>query len=157
MYTIYKIVDNEKIIYVGSTMQKLKKRLTDHLAGNTQATANYLKNADRSKINIYPICHRLTKSEALEHEEFWTKRLKQQYDLLNIDVGNKRTDSMKNQISSKLTNMSYNMNGVKCVETGEIFGTIRKAGEQYNINHSNISACLAGRHKTAGGYHWVYN
>ena len=158
MYTIYKIVDGEKgIIYVGSTVQKLKKRLTDHLAGNTKATALYLKNANRKDVNIYPICHRLTKSEAIEHEEFWTEYLSKKYDLLNIDIGNKRSNAMKKQVSEKLTNMTYNRTGVKCIETGEAFCTIRKASEKYKIDHSNISACLAGRHKTAGGYHWVYN
>ena len=61
---------------------------------------------------------------------------------------------------------------VRCVETGEVFGSLTKAGlsiGQYypnnrgkgtggNMHHSNISHC-ANKHKwakTAGGYHWEF-
>lgn len=43
---------------------------------------------------------------------------------------------------------------VRCVETGEIFESIKSAKDKYNIN--NISAACRGVQKTAGGYHWEY-
>lgn len=45
---------------------------------------------------------------------------------------------------------------VRCVETGEIFSSIKDAAEHYGLNLPNISAVLAGRKKSCGGYHWEY-
>ena len=40
---------------------------------------------------------------------------------------------------------------VKCVNTGEIFNSIREAGDFCNMKHpSNISECCKGKRKTAG-------
>lgn len=43
---------------------------------------------------------------------------------------------------------------IKCVETGEIFGCIKYANEQYSIKKNQIQKCLKGEIETAGGYHW---
>ncbi|MBR1728820.1 MAG: hypothetical protein IJ728_04780, partial [Selenomonadaceae bacterium] len=43
-----------------------------------------------------------------------------------------------------------------CIETGEIFPSIKAAAEKYNLKASNISAVLAGNKNTAGGFHWKY-
>ena len=40
---------------------------------------------------------------------------------------------------------------VKCVETGEVFNSVKEACEKYN-NH--ISSVINGNRKTACGYHW---
>ncbi|HHX80651.1 MAG TPA: hypothetical protein GX692_06285 [Acholeplasmataceae bacterium] len=42
------------------------------------------------------------------------------------------------------------------IETGEIFNSIMEAADKYNIGRTSITACLNGRSKTAGGYHWKY-
>lgn len=47
---------------------------------------------------------------------------------------------------------------VKCIETGEIFSTIKEAAEKYNVSHGHISqACKnqKGR-KKVGGLSWAY-
>ena len=56
---------------------------------------------------------------------------------------------------------------VRCVETGEVFESMTVAGLSVGKNyvridtghgdissHTNISGCIGGRLKTAGGYHW---
>jgi hypothetical protein len=56
---------------------------------------------------------------------------------------------------------------VRCVETGEVFESMTVAGLSVGKNyvridtghgdissHTNISGCINGRLKTAGGYHW---
>ena len=43
---------------------------------------------------------------------------------------------------------------VKCVETEELFSSIKEASEAYGAQH--ISDCLNGKRKTAGGYHWCF-
>ena len=45
---------------------------------------------------------------------------------------------------------------IRCIETGEIFPSIKAAAEHYGLQDSNISAVLAGKGKTTGGYHWEY-
>ena len=45
---------------------------------------------------------------------------------------------------------------VRCVETGEVFDTIKEAAQAFGIKRCGINHCLAGRSKTAGGYSWEY-
>lgn len=45
---------------------------------------------------------------------------------------------------------------VICLETGEIFNSLKVAGEKYNTDGSNIGACCRGKRITAGEYHWMY-
>ena len=45
---------------------------------------------------------------------------------------------------------------VRCIETQEVFRTISEAAAHFGIVHSSIGHVLAGRTKTAGGYHWEY-
>ena len=45
---------------------------------------------------------------------------------------------------------------VRCVETGEVFSSLHKAGEAKNVDPTNLSSLLRhGKpHHTLGGYHW---
>lgn len=43
---------------------------------------------------------------------------------------------------------------VVCVETGEVFESVSAAGKKTGAPGRSISACLHGRLKRAGGYHW---
>jgi hypothetical protein len=54
------------------------------------------------------------------------------------------------------TGISHKARAVRCVETGEIFPSIRLAALSVGKCHSHISECLRGESLTAGGYHWVY-
>lgn len=45
---------------------------------------------------------------------------------------------------------------VICIETGEIFRSIREAKRLTNINKTSISGCCNGKQNTAGGYHWMF-
>lgn len=45
---------------------------------------------------------------------------------------------------------------VMCVETGEVFDSIREANVKYGFHISNICAVCKGKQKTAYGYHWRY-
>ena len=45
---------------------------------------------------------------------------------------------------------------IKCVETGEVFESITVAAKWCNVSNSTISILLAGKGRTAGGYHWIY-
>lgn len=45
---------------------------------------------------------------------------------------------------------------IMCVETQEIFESIREASRHYGLDASNIVKCLKGKRRTTGGYHWQY-
>ena len=45
---------------------------------------------------------------------------------------------------------------VKCVETGEVFESIRAAAKWCNVPDTTIVMLLKGKGRTAGGYHWIY-
>lgn len=45
---------------------------------------------------------------------------------------------------------------VICIETGIIYRCIHDAAKELNIKQPNLRACIAGRRKVAGGYHWKY-
>lgn len=47
---------------------------------------------------------------------------------------------------------------VHCIETGDVFFSVREAARQFDISASSIAACCTGYRntQTAGGYHWEY-
>ena len=45
---------------------------------------------------------------------------------------------------------------VLCVELNQIFSSLTEAAKQLRLNVGNLGSVLAGRRKTAGGYHWEY-
>ncbi|MGP1351652.1 MAG: NUMOD4 domain-containing protein [Hoylesella marshii] len=47
-----------------------------------------------------------------------------------------------------------NAQRILCVETGEIYASIKDAANKINITHSDIDHVLSGRSKSAGGYTW---
>lgn len=45
---------------------------------------------------------------------------------------------------------------ILCVETGEVFDSVRDAGRKTGINSSHISKVCNGKLKTTGGFHWTF-
>lgn len=43
---------------------------------------------------------------------------------------------------------------VLCIESGEVFSSIKEASEKKHISSACINAVLKGKQKTAAGYHW---
>lgn len=46
---------------------------------------------------------------------------------------------------------------VICIETKEVFNSLKEASEKYKIESANIGACCRGKRTTAGEYHWMYH
>ena len=44
---------------------------------------------------------------------------------------------------------------VLCVETGIIYPSVHEAERQTGVNQRNISDCINGKRKSAGGFHWA--
>lgn len=68
-----------------------------------------------------------------------------------------RTNNSINNLEwcTRQENVEYSSNkAVRCVETGVIYKNFVEAAQAVNRNKSGISACIRGKQKTCGGYHW---
>lgn len=43
---------------------------------------------------------------------------------------------------------------IRCVETRATYESTLKASNEMGVSRANIHSCLAGKRKSAGGYHW---
>lgn len=68
---------------------------------------------------------------------YWCTRAK------NLDTDHFR-EAQKNKIFSR----------VRCIETGQIYDSIKAAGEAIGKHKYGINLCLLGKQQTCGGYHW---
>ena len=64
------------------------------------------------------------------------------------------TDSK--EVSTDSKEVSTDSKEVVCVETGEVFSSVRQASKSSDVDFSSIAKCCNGKRKTAGGYHWQY-
>ena len=62
-------------------------------------------------------------------------------------------ENMQHALANGLVN---NKKQIRCVETQEIFDSIRAAAKKYNLNEPHLSNCCKGKRKTHKGYHWEY-
>ena len=73
-----------------------------------------------------------------------------------IMSGRKSSPEAKEHISAALKGRpACRKTTVVCIETGEIFDTMKKASEFANVPYQNISEAALGKRQTAGGYHWA--
>lgn len=71
---------------------------------------------------------------------------------LNLAITKER---MSKAVKKRYENHEYpNIKPVRCVETGKVYPSAVKAGEELGFNRKQISKCLKGHHNTAGGFHW---
>lgn len=106
--------------------------------------------------------HRLVAEAFIPKPDYWTPGMK-------LDVGH-RDDNPKNNHYTNLYWCTRRENldtdhfreaqknkifsRVRCVETGEIFPSIKAAGEAIGKHQYGINLCLLGKQQTCGGYHW---
>lgn len=62
----------------------------------------------------------------------------------------------KNPMSGKTYGAAPQARKVVCVETGEVFDSVKRAAESVGTFSTSITAVCAGRKKSCGGYHWMY-
>ncbi|MBR4903733.1 MAG: GIY-YIG nuclease family protein [Selenomonadaceae bacterium] len=107
----------------------------------------------------YIITNHLTNKYEKGHQtpEFVREKLRQ------ANLGKKQSEASKAKKSQKqkismLGNQNANK-AVRCVETGEVFGSIKSAALHVGIGAPEITRVLRGyrNRKTSGGYHWEYH
>ena len=73
-----------------------------------------------------------------------------------VTTDNKEVTTDNKEVTTDNKGVTTGNKGVVCVETGEIFSSIRQASKSSNVDFSNIAKCCKGKLKTAGGKHWKY-
>ena len=69
-------------------------------------------------------------------------------------IENLNDQHRKDLMSEVMTNHPDLSTTVLCVETGAHYPSLKEAERQTGIKYPSISACLSGKRKTAGGFHW---
>lgn len=106
--------------------------------------------------------HRLVAEAFLPKPDWWAPGMK-------IDVGHKDDNPNNNELSNlywctRSENLDTDhfreaaskkiFSQVRCVETGEVYKSIKAAGEAIGKHPYGINLCLLGKQQTCGGYHW---
>ena len=165
IYKIKNIINNK--IYIGQSI-RIEKRWIDHkktLRSNSHRNV-YLQNAwnKYGEDNfIHEIIEECDVSELNDKEIYWINYYNSTNPLYgyNLDGGgncNKEvSDITKKKLSiSNSGNNNSQSHSVVCLETKEIFSTIREANDKYNISKGAISSCCRNKRKIAKGLHWMY-
>lgn len=66
------------------------------------------------------------------------------------------TESRKEELREMVKNRNTHTVKVRNVDTGEVFNSVKSAGERYNIEPTHITRVCKGKRKTTGGYRWEY-
>lgn len=69
-------------------------------------------------------------------------------------IANERTSEERAALNKKLSEASTSRRKVMCVETGEIFESLKDAAAKYGFSPATLCNCLAGRCKTVKRLHW---
>lgn len=106
---------------------------------------------------------RIERMTSVKPKRIMTEETKQK--LRNYNLGKKQTketiEKRKKTIEEKKLNGFKKSNEghkkkVICIESGQIFNSVKEASEYLNVHPSSISAHLKGRYKTCKGKHFTY-
>lgn len=70
--------------------------------------------------------------------------------IIETRIGSKHSEETKIKMSEKAKK-----NKVRCIETGEVFDSMKEAGKRYNRSSSNLSKAIK-KNSSFAGYHWEY-
>lgn len=81
---------------------------------------------------------------------------------LNPFYGKKHTEEVRKKMSecAKQRNITYGNNPrarrVRCINTGEIFDSVKEAAEKYDLSRTGVNNCCTGYRSSCHGYKWEY-
>ena len=101
-----------------------------------------------------------------KHSAQWSKKtsigLKKYYQFHEgAMTGKKHTDESKQKMSEAAKGRVTRKRKIKCVQSGEIFDTLKQAAQKYNVNRSNFSKVVNTHHTlgkdfdTGKPLHWI--
>lgn len=65
-------------------------------------------------------------------------------------------DDRPNKIRDETTRKTTSGKPILCIETGQVFPSLKAAADSLNLNHSNICGVLKGKRPSVGGFHFEY-
>jgi len=152
--------------YIGQS-KNIRRRLNEHKRCQSfapvicKAIAKYGWDAfDKSILEFCPV-------EELDKKEiYYIAKLKPEYNLSKGGGGTKgckqspETIELLRQAAKKQWADEEYLKLIKkpiiCIDTSEIFDSVKSAAAKVGVTHSCISMALTGNCKTAGGYRWAY-
>lgn len=81
---------------------------------------------------------------------------------LNPFYGKKHTQEVRKKMSerAKQRNVTYGRNPrarrVRCLNTGEIFDSVKEAAERYGLSRTGVNNCCTGYRNSCNGFRWEY-
>ena len=81
---------------------------------------------------------------------------------LNPFYGKKHSEETRKRMSehAKQRNLSYGNNPrarkVRCINTGEVFNSVKEAAERYGLSRTAVNNCCTGYRNSCYGYKWEY-
>lgn len=93
-------------------------------------------------------------SDKVEREKFYIKL----YDSTNINKGYNRSEGGAGSLGCKILNRQNikSRKKIRCIETAEVFESIKEANNKTHISNGNIVSCCKGNRNNAGGFTWEY-
>lgn len=152
--------------YIGQS-NNIKRRMNEHRRCQSfapvisRAIAKYGWDAfDKTVLEFCPV------EELDEKEIYYIAELKPEYNLAKGGGGptgckpSPETIELLRQAAKKQWADEEYLKLIKkpiiCIDTGEIFDSVKSAAAKVGVNRSCVSGALTGRWKTAGGYRWHY-
>ena len=94
-----------------------------------------------------------SKNNIDEYISVFKKRKEDQY---GEDRNRKMGNTLKEKYKNKEINFNHIEKKVRCLETNEIFNSVKEAGEKTNTCCQNIPQVCNKKRKTANGFHWEF-
>lgn len=164
-YSVYMHICPNNKVYIGMTGIKPEYRWDNGHGYKTQVFSNAIKKYGWDNIQHMIIKDNLSLDEAnqLEMELIIKYKSTNPRFGYNVDNGGNCVGSKSDEHKEKLriSNAPSKQKAskkVRCVETNEIFDSIREAARKTGANRNCISWCCNNtpRHKTTSGLHWEF-
>jgi len=161
---IYKITNliNGKA-YVGQTVATLGIRLSQHFHQSLKKNGDGLlgkaiRKYGKENFGIEQLDSAASLDELNKKETFWIKELKSHATLggYNLAFGGPTRAGWKEDPEKSRIRLSKIQKPIKCIETGEVFPSIKIAAEKMGITPGFLGNVLKGRKQTAKGFHFNY-
>ena len=150
MYTVYVIKQNDKVYYVGKTIN-FKRRVYEH---------RYRRNLDKTYLFV-ALEDNLSKEDAKIKEEFYIEK----YNTIEkgwnrtAGEGSRKVKNAQGDGRFSKGNEEFKKRKIKkviCVETGKIYDSVRECAKDMGVYESGIYQVCNGANKTYNKMHFEY-
>ncbi len=140
--------------YVGQSID-LKRRWNQHIRKPPRQMQEDFDKYGRDTFT-FEIIEECDESELTTREDYYLDVIKPEYNIKT--EGNAISEKARQKLSVLHTGKKRPdiSKPVKCVELDRIFPSLREAAEFCGVPSPNLSALLAGKGRTLGGYHWIW-